>query len=142
MRMDIAVAIEQGERVALIQHLDVVIGQGRGSHNVALIIPTIDAFHDSLSAGSNRPAQPAPKGGCEKKGRTNACDTDRFTKPFSDPPGHPDPSYGARHCAGAMEAHHPSDEVSGGQFLNDTPRDRRESSHAPTDDDHEQTNQP
>src|SRR6476660_3143728 len=41
-RMDVAVLIEQAERIALLQHLDRIIGQRRGRNNVALIIPTID----------------------------------------------------------------------------------------------------
>ena len=52
-RMDVAVSIEQAERVALLQHLDVVIGQRGGGHNGALIIPTIDLFHESLSSVSD-----------------------------------------------------------------------------------------
>ena len=52
---------------------------------VALIIPTIDVFHESLSSVSDRPAQPASEGGSEKKGRANACYSSRFTKPFCDP---------------------------------------------------------
>src|SRR5438132_1076024 len=47
--MDVAVSIEQAERLALLQHLDVVIGQRGGGNNVALIILPIDIFHESLS---------------------------------------------------------------------------------------------
>ena len=83
-RMDIAVSIEQAERVALLQHLDVVIGQRGGGHNLTLISPPIDVFHESLSSVSDGPAQPASEGGREKKGRANACDSGRFTKPFCD----------------------------------------------------------
>jgi hypothetical protein len=51
--MDVAVLIEQAERVSLLQNFDVVIGQRGGGNNVTLIIPTIDAFHDSLSSVSD-----------------------------------------------------------------------------------------
>jgi hypothetical protein len=51
--MDVTVSIEQAERVALLQHLDVVSGQRGGGHNLALIIPPIDVFHGSLSSVSD-----------------------------------------------------------------------------------------
>jgi hypothetical protein len=84
-RMDVAVSIEQAERLALLQHLDVVSGQRGGGHNVALLILPIDMFHESLSSVSDGPAQPASEGGREQKGCANACDSGRFTKPFCDP---------------------------------------------------------
>src|SRR4051812_40610356 len=49
--MDVAVLIEQPERIALLQHLDGVIGQRRRSSNVAWFIRTIDLSHESLSSG-------------------------------------------------------------------------------------------
>ena len=52
-RMDVAISIEQAERVALLQHLDVLIGQRGGGHNGALIIPPIVVFHESLSSVSD-----------------------------------------------------------------------------------------
>src|SRR6185295_6044433 len=51
--MDVAILIEQAERIALLQHLDRIIGQRRGRNNVALIIPTIDLSHESLSSVSD-----------------------------------------------------------------------------------------
>src|SRR5580765_4229347 len=102
--MDVAVLIEQAERVALFQHLDVLIGQRGGGHNLILINPTIDIIHESLSSVSDGPAQPASEGGREKKGRTNACDAGRFTKPLCDPTEHADPADGGRHRTRAIEA--------------------------------------
>ena len=52
-RMDVAVLIEQAERVAVLQHLDVVVGQRGGGHNLALLISTIDVFHEPLSSVSD-----------------------------------------------------------------------------------------
>jgi hypothetical protein len=51
--MDVAVSIEQAERVALLQHLDAVIGQRGGGDDGALIILPIDVFHKSLSSVSD-----------------------------------------------------------------------------------------
>src|SRR5207244_13101329 len=52
-RMDVAVSIEQAERLALLQNLDVVIGQRGGGNNVVFIILPIDIFHESLSSVSD-----------------------------------------------------------------------------------------
>src|SRR5688572_10415527 len=103
-----------------------IIGQRGAGDNVALIIPKIEVFHMSLSLMSNRPAQPAAKGGRKKKHRTDACYPDRFPKTFCDPPEYADPADGGGHRTRAIETHHPSDQVDRGQFLHDTPRDRGE----------------
>jgi hypothetical protein len=49
--MDVAVLIEQPERIALLQHLDGIIGQRRRGSNAAWILRTIDLSHESLSSG-------------------------------------------------------------------------------------------
>jgi hypothetical protein len=52
--MDVAVSIEHTERVALLQNLDVAIGQrGGGDDDAALIILTINVFHEALSSVSD-----------------------------------------------------------------------------------------
>ena len=103
MRMDVTVSIEQAERVALLQNFDVVIDQRGGGNNVALIIPTIEMIHESLSSVSDRSAQPVPEGGSEKKDRSNACDSGRFTKSLCDLAEYADPADGSRHRACAVE---------------------------------------
>src|SRR5262245_36157941 len=103
MRMDVTVSIEQAERVALLQYFDVVIDQRGGGNNVALISPTIDISHKSLSSVSDRSAQPASEGGSEKEGQANAFDSRRFTKPLCDLAEDADPADGGRHRACAVE---------------------------------------
>src|SRR5512141_2370536 len=95
--MDVTTSIEQAECVAMLQNLNVIIGQRGGSNNAVLIITPIDVVHESLSSVSDGPAQPASEGGSEKKGRANACDADRFTKPFRDPTEQADPTDGSCH---------------------------------------------
>ena len=51
--LDVTVSIEQAEHVALLQNFDVVIDQRGGGNNVALISPTIDIIHESLSSVSD-----------------------------------------------------------------------------------------
>ena len=103
MRIDVTVSIEQAERVALLQNFDVVIDQLGGGNNVALIRPTIDIIHESLSSVPNRSAQPASERGSEQKGRANTSDSRRLTKPLSDLTEHADPADGGRHRACAVE---------------------------------------
>src|ERR1051325_12203330 len=138
-RLDVAVLIEQTERIAVLQHLDVLIGQRGGGHNLILTNSTFDIIHDSLSSISDGPAQPGAGGGGEKKGRTNTCHASGFTKPFCDPAEHADPADGGRHRTHTIEAEDASHHLSRRQLLHDTPRNRGEGSHPSSNHDHEET---